>query len=50
MDIKEGYGVDDAGGGRRGLRATPSRELFDVLRDCYGIGIWKRVYVLDHSI
>lgn len=29
--------MDDAGGGRRGLRATPSRELFEALRDGYGI-------------
>jgi len=29
--------MDDAGGGRRGLRATPSRALFEALRDGYGI-------------
>lgn len=29
--------MDDAGGGRRGLRATPSPELLKALRDGYGI-------------
>ncbi len=29
--------MDDAGGGRRGLRAAPSPELFEALRDGYGI-------------
>lgn len=30
--------MDNAGGGRRGLRATPSPELFALLRQAYGIG------------
>ncbi len=29
--------MDNAGGGRRGLRATPSPELFKALHDCYKI-------------
>lgn len=29
--------MDNAGGGRRGLRATPSPELFERLREAYGI-------------
>jgi len=28
---------DDAAGGRRGLRATPSPELLEAVRDCYGV-------------
>jgi Ser/Thr protein kinase RdoA (MazF antagonist) len=30
-------GMDDAGNGLRGLRATPSPRLFELLRDCYGL-------------
>lgn len=30
---------DDAGGGRRGLRAAPSPALFEALRDRYGIAV-----------
>jgi hypothetical protein len=29
-------GMDDAGNGRRGVRATPSPRLLEVLRECYG--------------
>jgi Ser/Thr protein kinase RdoA (MazF antagonist) len=30
-------GMDDAGNGRRGVRATPSPRLLEVLRECYGL-------------
>ncbi len=29
--------MDDAGNGRRGLRATPTAQLFEALRECYGV-------------
>ena len=35
--------MDDAGGGRRGLRTTPSLELFQALSDHYGINYDKEV-------
>ena len=41
--------MDDAGGGRRGLRATPSLELFQVLSDHYGINYDKEVVDLGGS-
>ena len=36
-DGEHQLGMDNAGGGRRGLRATPSLELFQALSDYYGI-------------
>ena len=41
--------MDDAGGGRRGLRATPSLELFQALSDHYGINYDKEVVYLGGS-
>ena len=41
--------MDDAGGGQRGLRATPSLELFQALSDHYGINYDKEVVDLGGS-
>ena len=41
--------MDNAGGGRRGLRATPSLELFQALSDHYGINYDKEVVDLGGS-
>lgn len=41
--------MDNAGGGLRGLRATPSLELFKALRDCYEIDGGENVLDLGGS-
>lgn len=43
------YEADNAGGGLRGLRATPSPELFAALHDCYKIDIGNDVVDLGGS-
>lgn len=40
---------DNAGGGIRGLRATPSPDLLEALGDCYGIQISQKVIDLGGS-
>ena len=41
--------MDDAGGRRRGLRETPSLELFQALSDHYGINYDKEVVDIGGS-
>jgi Ser/Thr protein kinase RdoA (MazF antagonist) len=41
--------IDNAGGGLRGLRATPSPELFKALYDCYEIDVGEDIVDLGGS-